>query len=99
MLGAASRLTVFINVTEDVAAARAEVDKRISQGRFAGQMKIYDGTDADLYAEVIISGPADTWMAQAARFVDAGADAIVFVPLTTDPPSILDTLIAARHSV
>ena len=94
-LGDASRLTVFLNATTDVDAARAEVDKRIAQGRFASQMKIYDGTGTDLYDEIIISGPPETWMAKCQRFIDAGADSIVFVPLTTEPPAVLDSMIAA----
>ena len=94
-IGADSRLTVFLNVTIDVDAARAEVDKRVSQGRFASQMRVYDGTDVDLYSEIIVSGPPETWLSQCARFSDAGADAIVFVPLTTDPPEVLETFIAA----
>jgi 5,10-methylenetetrahydromethanopterin reductase len=95
VIGVTARLTVFLNVTTDVAAARAEVDTRISQGRFAGQLKIYEGSDVDLYQEIIVSGPADTWMTQCQRFIAAGADSIVFVPLTTDPPEVLETLITA----
>ena len=98
-IGARSRLTVFVNATVDVAAARAEVDTRIAQGRFASQMRIYEGTDVDLGREIMISGPTDTWREQCDRLVAAGADAIVFVPLMTEPPSVLDDFIAARPTM
>ncbi len=97
-LTSTSRLTVFIYVTTDVDAARAEIDHRIEQGRFASQMKVYEGTDVNLYSEVIIAGPAAGWRAQCQRFVDAGADAIVFVPLPIDGPEILTTFTEALHS-
>ncbi len=97
-LGPASRVTVFVYVTTDISAARAEIDRRIQQGRFSSQMKVYEGTDVDLYSEVIIAGPPVGWMTQCQRFVDAGADAIVFVPLPIDPPEILATFTDALHS-
>jgi 5,10-methylenetetrahydromethanopterin reductase len=98
VLGDSSRLTVFINVTTDIDAARVEVDRRIAQGRFSGQLRVYEGTDTDLYTEIIICGPTNTWRAQCERFIEAGADAIVFVPLSTDPPEVLETLIAALQA-
>lgn len=97
-LGDAGRLTVFVNVTTDPVAGRIEVDRRISQGRFESQMRIYEGTDVDIYGEVIVTGPAETWLERCRRFVDAGADSIVFVPLVTDPPEILETFITALHA-
>ncbi len=97
-IGGSSRLTVFLNATTDLAAARAEVDKRIALSRFAGQLRAYEHSDADLYRELIVSGPVGTWREQCRRFTDAGADAIVLVPLTTDPPDVLDTFIAALHA-
>lgn len=94
-VGPASRITVFVNASADVAGSRAEVDRRIAQGRFSGQLAVYEGTDVDLYAELNISGPADTWRSQAQRWNDAGADAVIFVPLTTEGPEALGDCIAA----
>jgi alkanesulfonate monooxygenase SsuD/methylene tetrahydromethanopterin reductase-like flavin-dependent oxidoreductase (luciferase family) len=97
-IGTASRLTVFVYVTTDVSAARAEIDRRITQGRFASQMKVYEGTDVDLYSEVIIAGPAAGWRGQCQRFIGAGADAIIFVALPIDPPEILATFTEALRA-
>lgn len=92
-IGPTSRLTVFVYATPDVAAARAELDMRISQGRFASQMKVYDGVDVDLYTELLISGSPSTWRDQSQRWISAGADAIVWVPLMTDSPAALDVFV------
>lgn len=97
-IGPNSRLTVFMNATPNVEAARAEVDTRIRQGRFASQMKIYEGTDVDLHSEILISGHPSTWLNQVQRWIDAGADSIVWVPLMTESPAALDTFIEALHS-
>jgi 5,10-methylenetetrahydromethanopterin reductase len=97
-IGPDARLTVFMNATPNIEAARAEVDTRISQGRFASQMKVYDGTDVDLYSEIMISGAPSTWRSQAQRWIDAGADAIVCVPLMTESPAALDVFIEALRS-
>lgn len=99
LIGPDSRLTVFVNATTDTVAAREEVDRRIDQGRFASQMKVYEGTETDLYGEVIISGSTATWAGQMQRFVEAGADALVLVPLMVDPPNVLETFIEALGSV
>jgi 5,10-methylenetetrahydromethanopterin reductase len=97
-LGPDARLTVFVYVTTDVEAARAEIGRRIEQGRFASQMKVYEGTDVDLFSEVIIAGPVSSWRAKCQRLITAGADAIVFVALPIDPPEILATFAEALHS-
>ena len=97
-VGAGSRITVFMNATKDLDAATAEVDKRIAQDRFASQMRVYADTDIDLHRELLIAGDPSTWTAQAQRWIDAGADSIVWVPLMSDPPEVLDTFIAALHA-
>lgn len=97
-VGAGSRITVFMNATTDVDAARVEVDKRIAQDRFASQMRVYADTGLDLHRELLIAGDPATWVAQSQRWVDAGADSIVWVPLMSDPPEVLDTFIAALHA-
>ena len=94
-IGPDARLTVFINATSDVDAARAEVDKRLAEPRFTTQLAAYAAGDADLYQELIISGDRSSWRTQADRWVAAGADAIVWVPLTTDPPEILAGFVEA----
>lgn len=94
-IGRTSRLTVFIYATPDVAAARAELDIRISQGRFASQMRIYEGIDVDLYTELLISGETSTWLDQSQQWIEAGADAIVWVPLMTESADALEMFIRA----
>ncbi len=94
-IGPDKRLTVFVNASADVSAADAEVDMRIAQGRFAGQMAVYDGTGIDLHREIVISGEPSTWREQSQRWIDAGADAVVWVPLISDTPDVIDTFLAA----
>ncbi len=97
-IGPDAHLTVFMNATPNVEAARAEVDTRIAQGRFASQMKIYEGTDVNLYSEILITGDPSTWLDKAQRWIDAGADSIIWVPLMTEPPEALDVFVEALHA-
>ena len=94
-IGASSRLTVFVNATEDLAAARTEVETRLGQARFQSQVAAYAGSEIDMVEELVISGPASTWVAQSQRWFDAGADAVIWTPLMTDEPPVLDTFAAA----
>lgn len=94
-IGPDARLTVFINATADIDAARAEIDTRLAQPRFTTQLGAYADSDADLYQELIISGDPASWLEQTNRWIAAGADAIVWVPLTTDPAGVLATFVDA----
>lgn len=98
-IGPDSRLTVFLYATPDVAAARSEIDTRLSQGRFASQLKVYEGSVVDLYTELLVSGNPTTWIDQTQRWVAAGADAIVWVPLMAEQPEALEVFEEAlRHN-
>ncbi len=96
-VGPQARITLFVNATTDAAGAAAEIDRRLAMGRSEGQLAPYaDVDDVDLYRELAISGPIDTWGEQCTRFIGAGADSIVFVPLVHESPDALGDFAAAR---
>ena len=94
-VGPQSRITVFVNATTNAAGAAAEIDRRTAMGRSEGQLAAYaDDDSTDLYRELAISGPIDSWAEQCARFVESGADSIVLVPLVDESPAVLADLAA-----
>jgi 5,10-methylenetetrahydromethanopterin reductase len=83
-IGDAPKFTAFIQASADVEALEAMMDEKMALPRFASQLAAY-GDDRPPLSELVIGGDPATWIDQAQRWVDAGASAIVFCPLPTDP--------------
>lgn len=110
-LGRDPRLTVLVHASTDPDRLRRQIDLRLAQPRFHGQLVDYghdriDGwvrrigrtpdPDDDPYREFGVSGPFDTWADQAARWFDAGADSVVFAPTLDDDPTEIAGWSSAR---
>jgi 5,10-methylenetetrahydromethanopterin reductase len=101
-LGPDSQFTVLVHASTDPDRLRRQIDVRLSQPRFHGQLADYgqdriDGWVArigadpdpadDPYREFGITGPFETWAEQAQQWFDAGADSVVFAPTLEDDPT------------
>ncbi len=83
-LGAAPKFTAFVQASADVAALEAMMHEKMALPRFASQLSAY-GSEPPPLTELVIAGDPATWFGQAQKWVDAGAAAVVFCPLPTDP--------------
>lgn len=76
--------TAFVQASADVDALEAMMHEKMALPRFAGQLAAY-GTEPPPLTELVIAGDPATWFDQAQKWVDAGAAAVVFCPLPSDP--------------
>lgn len=86
-VGDGPKVTAFIQASPDVAALDAMYAEKMALPRFASQMAAY-GDETPALDELVIGGDPATWRDQAQRWVDAGASAIVYCPLPTDPVEV-----------
>lgn len=106
-IGPDATLTVLVHASTDPERLRRQIDLRLSQPRFHGQLVDYgqeridawvaqiggqpSDGDDDPYHEFGVAGPFDTWQEQAERWFAAGADSVVFAPTLEDDPGQIDT--------
>ena len=83
-IGDAPKFTAFIQASRDVEALEAMMHEKMALPRFASQLAAY-GTERPSLDELVIGGDPSTWFDQAQKWIDAGAGAVVFCPLPTDP--------------
>ena len=83
-IGDAPKFTAFIQASSDIAALEAMMHEKMALPRFASQLAAY-GTEQPPLEELVIGGDPTTWFDQSQKWIDAGASAIVFCPLPTDP--------------
>jgi 5,10-methylenetetrahydromethanopterin reductase len=86
-IGAGTKITVFVQASADVAALDSMLAEKLALSQFESQMAAYEGETPTL-PELAISGDPSTWRDQAQRWVDVGADAVVYCPLPADPVGI-----------
>jgi 5,10-methylenetetrahydromethanopterin reductase len=101
-LGPDARFTVLVHASSHPERLRQQIDLRLAQPRFHGQLVDYGqeridrwvagiggqpDPDDDPYREFGVAGPFDTWAAQAEQWFEAGADSVVFAPTIADTPS------------
>jgi alkanesulfonate monooxygenase SsuD/methylene tetrahydromethanopterin reductase-like flavin-dependent oxidoreductase (luciferase family) len=83
-VGATPTFTAFVQASADVDALAAMMKEKMALPRFASQLAAYGDQQPPL-TELVIAGDPATWFDQAQKWVDAGAAAVVFCPLPTDP--------------
>lgn len=83
-VGDAPTFTAFVQASRDVEALAAMMHEKMALPRFASQLAAY-GTEHPPLDELVIGGDPATWFDQAQKWIDAGASAVVFCPLPTDP--------------
>jgi 5,10-methylenetetrahydromethanopterin reductase len=83
-VGDAPKFTAFVQASRDVDALQAMMREKMALPRFASQLAAY-GTQTPPLDELVIGGDPATWFDQAQKWIDAGAAAVVFCPLPTDP--------------
>jgi 5,10-methylenetetrahydromethanopterin reductase len=84
LIGPAHRLTVFVHASADVDGITALTADQMADPRVNVQLAAY-ADELPPLTDLMIAGPADTWPAQARRWLSAGADSVVYCPLPTDP--------------
>ncbi len=83
-VGEAPKFTAFVQASRDVDALEAMMHEKMALPRFASQLAAY-GAEQPPLDELVIGGDPATWFDQAQKWIDAGASAVVFCPLPTDP--------------
>ncbi|MDP9463051.1 MAG: LLM class flavin-dependent oxidoreductase [Actinomycetota bacterium] len=83
-IGEGPKFTAFIKASADVEALEAMMHEKMALPRFASQLAAY-GDERPPLLELVIGGDPATWIDQAQQWVDAGASAVVFCPLPSDP--------------
>jgi alkanesulfonate monooxygenase SsuD/methylene tetrahydromethanopterin reductase-like flavin-dependent oxidoreductase (luciferase family) len=83
-IGDATKFTAFVQASSDVEALEAMMHEKMALPRFASQLAAY-GSDRPPLEELVIAGDPDSWFDQSQKWIDAGASAVVFCPLPTDP--------------
>ncbi len=83
-IGDAPKFTAFVQASADIDALEAMMAEKMSLPRFASQLAAY-GDEAVSLEELVVAGDPVTWIEQAQRWVEAGANTVVFCPLPTDP--------------
>ncbi len=83
-IGDAPKFTAFVQASADVDALDAMMAEKMALPRFASQLSAY-GDELVPLDELVIGGDPSTWVAQAQRWVAAGASTVIFCPLPTDP--------------
>jgi alkanesulfonate monooxygenase SsuD/methylene tetrahydromethanopterin reductase-like flavin-dependent oxidoreductase (luciferase family) len=85
-VGEEPKFTAFVQASADVPAMEAMMREKMALPRFARQLAPY-GSEPPLDELVVLGDPA-TWFDQAQKWVDAGASAVVFCPLPSDPVEV-----------
>jgi alkanesulfonate monooxygenase SsuD/methylene tetrahydromethanopterin reductase-like flavin-dependent oxidoreductase (luciferase family) len=83
-IGDATKFTAFVQASSDVEALEAMMHEKMALPRFASQLAAY-GSDRPPLEELVIAGDPASWFDQSQKWIDAGASAVVFCPLPTDP--------------
>jgi alkanesulfonate monooxygenase SsuD/methylene tetrahydromethanopterin reductase-like flavin-dependent oxidoreductase (luciferase family) len=83
-VGDGPKFTAFVQASRDLDALEAMMHEKFALPRFASQLAAY-GTERPPLDELVIGGDPATWFDQAQKWIDAGAGAVVFCPLPTDP--------------
>ena len=83
-IGDATKFTAFVQASSDVEALEAMTHEKMALPRFASQLAAY-GSDRPPLEELVIAGDPASWFDQSQKWIDAGASAVVFCPLPTDP--------------
>ena len=83
-IGDEPKFTAFVQASADVDALDAMMAEKMALPRFASQLAAY-GDELVPLEELVIAGDPSTWIAQAQRWVAAGASTVIFCPLPTDP--------------
>lgn len=86
-IGEGANFTAFVQASADVAALEAMMQEKMALPRFASQLAAY-GSEHPPLDELVIAGDPATWFDQAQKWVDAGAGAVVFCPLPSDPVEV-----------
>ncbi len=76
-----------MQASADVEALDAMMAEKMALPRFASQLSAY-GDELVPLDELVIGGDPSTWVAQAQRWVAAGAATVIFCPLPTDPVAL-----------
>ena len=83
-IGDEPKFTAFVQASADVDALDAMMAEKMALPRFASQLAAY-GDELVPLEELVIAGDPSTWIAQAQRWVAAGASTVILCPLPTDP--------------
>ena len=83
-IGDEPNFTAFVQASGDIDALEAMMREKMALPRFASQLAAY-GSEQPPLTELVIAGDPETWFDQAQKWVDAGAAAVVFCPLPSDP--------------
>ncbi|HSB87282.1 MAG TPA: LLM class flavin-dependent oxidoreductase [Ilumatobacteraceae bacterium] len=86
-IGEGTNFTAFVQASADVEALSAMMLEKMALPRFASQLSAY-GSEQPPLDELVVAGDPATWFDQAQKWVDAGASAVVFCPLPTDPVEV-----------
>jgi alkanesulfonate monooxygenase SsuD/methylene tetrahydromethanopterin reductase-like flavin-dependent oxidoreductase (luciferase family) len=86
-IGDGTSFTAFVQASADVAALEAMMGEKMALPRFAAQLAAY-GSEQPPLEELVVAGDPATWFDQAQKWVDAGASAVVFCPLPSDPVEV-----------
>lgn len=86
-IGEGTNFTAFVQASADVEALKAMMHEKMALPRFASQLSAY-GSEQPPLDELVVAGDPATWFDQAQKWVDAGASAVVFCPLPTDPVEV-----------
>jgi alkanesulfonate monooxygenase SsuD/methylene tetrahydromethanopterin reductase-like flavin-dependent oxidoreductase (luciferase family) len=86
-VGEGPKFTAFVQASADVDALEKMMHEKFALPRFAAQLAAY-GDDRPPLQELVVAGDPATWFDQAQKWVDAGASAVVFCPLPTDPVEV-----------
>lgn len=86
-VGGDPKFTAFVQASADVEAMEAMMHEKMALPRFAAQLAPY-GSERPPLEELVVVGDPATWFDQAQKWVDAGASAVVFCPLPSDPVEV-----------
>jgi alkanesulfonate monooxygenase SsuD/methylene tetrahydromethanopterin reductase-like flavin-dependent oxidoreductase (luciferase family) len=86
-VGDEPKFTAFVQASADVDALAAMMQEKMALPRFASQLAAY-GPERPPLTELVVAGDPGTWFDQAQKWVDAGAAAVVFCPLPSDPVEV-----------
>jgi alkanesulfonate monooxygenase SsuD/methylene tetrahydromethanopterin reductase-like flavin-dependent oxidoreductase (luciferase family) len=86
-VGDEPKFTAFVQASANTAAMEAMMNEKMALPRFAAQLAPY-GSERPPLEELVVVGDPATWFDQAQKWVDAGASAVVFCPLPSDPVEV-----------
>jgi 5,10-methylenetetrahydromethanopterin reductase len=92
VIGPDALLTVYVFASIDPVVGNRHVSHMFREWAAAGGFEA--GTTEPVAGEVLLSGPVDTWAAQAQQWWDAGATSVVITPLPDAGQQVIDALAA-----